>query len=115
MTFFRKNPLPIKKNSRTFAATEHAPFMDVVFYYLIAINVLTFAMYGLDKWKASRHWWRIPEWVLMTSAAVGGSIGAWVGMKCFHHKTMKPLFRYGVPLILLLQIAAVAYMIYLKQ
>lgn len=82
---------------------------EYLYYYLIAVNVLAFAMYGVDKLKARHHWWRIPEWVLIMVAVVGGSIGAFIGMKCFHHKTMKPLFRFGVPAILLLQIAAMAY------
>lgn len=82
---------------------------EYLYYYLIAVNVLAFAMYGVDKLKARRHWWRIPEWVLIMAAVVGGSVGAWGGMKCFRHKTIKPLFRFGVPAILLLQIAAMAY------
>lgn len=80
-----------------------------LYYYLIAVNILAFIMYGVDKLKARHHWWRIPEWVLLSIATAGGSIGAFIGMKCFHHKTIKPLFRFGVPTILLLQIATIAY------
>ncbi|MCQ2343436.1 MAG: DUF1294 domain-containing protein [Paludibacteraceae bacterium] len=86
-----------------------------LYYYLIVVNLMAFALYGIDKLKARHHWWRIPEWVLLTVAAIGGSIGAWVGMKCFHHKTLKPLFRFGVPVVLLLQIAVLAYKFFLSQ
>ncbi len=75
--------------------------------YLLAVNVLAFAAYGIDKRKAIRNAWRIPERTLLLLAVVGGSIGAILGMRFFHHKTRKPKFRIGLPLILVLQIAAV--------
>ncbi|MBQ9284897.1 MAG: DUF1294 domain-containing protein [Bacteroidaceae bacterium] len=72
--------------------------------YLIIINVVTFLVYGLDKWKAQHDRWRISESSLLTLAAIGGSIGAWTGMKVWHHKTLHRKFTIGVPAILLLQI-----------
>lgn len=77
---------------------------------LIILNVLTFFVYGIDKWKAKRHWWRIPEWVLLGLAFVGGSVGALLGMKIWHHKTLHLKFKYGVPMILLMQIALLVYL-----
>ena len=74
---------------------------------LILINVVTFFVYGIDKWKARHNRWRIPEAVLLGLAAAGGSIGAWLGMKVWHHKTMHRKFQFGVPLILAAQIALV--------
>ena len=73
----------------------------MLIYYLLAINVLTFIVYGVDKWKARRGRWRVPEVTLLVLAAAGGSVGAWVAMQLFRHKTQKKKFRYGVPFILL--------------
>ena len=73
--------------------------------YLIIINVVTFFMYGIDKWKAKHAKWRVPEAVLLVLAVVGGSIGAWLGMQVWHHKTLHKKFRYGIPLIIILHVA----------
>ena len=81
----------------------------VVIFYLLAINILTFLLYGIDKWKAKRARWRIPESVLLGLAAVGGSIGAWLGMRVWHHKTQHKKFRYGVPAILVAQIVLLVW------
>ena len=68
--------------------------------YLIMINVITFALYGLDKWRAMTRQWRVREKKLIILALIGGSIGAMIGMTVFHHKTRKWYFRLGIPLIL---------------
>lgn len=78
--------------------------------YLLAINAVTFIVYGIDKYKAKKAKWRIPEATLLLLAVLGGSVGAWVGMKVWHHKTMHKKFKYGIPVILLIQIALIAYM-----
>ena len=80
---------------------------QLILIYLIAINVVTFFLYGIDKWKAKRSKWRISEATLLGLAVIGGSIGAWMGMKVWHHKTMHKKFKYGLPLILIVQIAIV--------
>ena len=79
-------------------------------YYLLAINVVTFIVYGIDKYKAKKAKWRIPEATLLLLAVLGGSIGAWMGMKVWHHKTMHKKFKYGIPAILLIQIALMTYL-----
>ena len=84
--------------------------MNVIGYVFIFLNVITFFVYGLDKLKAVQRWWRIPEVVLLGLAAAGGSVGAYLGMLVFRHKTRKPLFRFGVPVILLAQVLAVNYL-----
>ena len=84
--------------------------MNITLAYLLAINVAAFLVYGIDKLKAKHAKWRISEATLLLLAAVGGSIGAWMGMKVWHHKTLHMKFRYGVPIILLLQIALIAYL-----
>lgn len=78
--------------------------------YLLAINAVTFIVYGIDKYKAKKTKWRISEATLLLLAVLGGSVGAWVGMKVWHHKTMHKKFKYGIPVILLIQIALIAYM-----
>ena len=79
----------------------------IIVIYLIVINMVTFFIYGVDKWKAMRSKWRISEAMLLGLAVIGGSIGAWLGMKVWHHKTMHKKFKYGLPLILLAQIALI--------
>ena len=79
-------------------------------YYILAINTVAFIMYGIDKYKAKKAKWRISEATLLLLAVVGGSIGAWMGMKVWHHKTMHKKFKYGIPAILLIQVALMAYL-----
>ena len=73
--------------------------------YLAAINIVAFFLYGIDKWKARHDKWRITEARLLSVALLGGSLGAFLGMKVWHHKTQHPRFRYGLPLILILHLA----------
>ena len=82
----------------------------IIIYYLLAINAVAFFAYGIDKLKARKGWWRIPEATLLLLAIIGGSIGAWLGMKVWHHKTMHRKFQYGLPVILLLQLALAVYL-----
>ncbi len=103
--------------------------IQLILIYLVTINVATFFTYGIDKWKAAskrelsqtrlesaehkqfrsktkakKSLWRIRETALLGLAVLGGSIGAWLGMKVWHHKTMLKKFKYGIPLILIAQI-----------
>ena len=80
---------------------------NALLYYLIVINIVTFLVYGIDKWKAKQGSWRILEATLLILAVIGGSIGALLGMRVWHHKTMHKKFKYGLPLILLVQIALI--------
>ena len=72
--------------------------------YLIVINMLTFCVYGIDKRKAIRKQWRVPERTLLFLAVIGGSIGALAGMQVFRHKTRHLKFKLGVPGILGVQV-----------
>ena len=72
--------------------------------YLILVNAIAFLLMLIDKQKAKKKKWRIPEATLMGSAAIGGSIGALAGMYTFRHKTKHPKFTIGVPVILVLQL-----------
>ena len=82
---------------------------SILLFFIIGINVITFMVYGIDKLKAKKEKWRIPEATLLLLAIVGGSIGAWCGMKVWHHKTMHKKFKYGVPMILMIQIGLCLY------
>ncbi len=83
--------------------------LAMLIYYLITINVLTFIVYGVDKWKARRGRLRVPEATLLGLTALGGSVGAWLAMQLFRHKTQKKKFRYGVPAIFVLQLVALLF------
>lgn len=87
-------------------------YLQTAFYYLIIINVVTFFMYGIDKLKAKKSKWRIPEATLLLMAMIGGSIGAWLGMKAWHHKTLHKKFRYGVPVIIFAQLALIVFLVF---
>ena len=84
--------------------------LKYVLYYLAAINLVTFLVYGIDKLRAKRGAWRIPEKTLFLLPILGGSVGAIAGMKVFHHKTKHWYFKYGLPLILLAQVALVVWL-----
>lgn len=88
--------------------------LHIVLFYLVIINVVTFFMYGIDKWKAKKSKWRIRETALLGLAVLGGSIGAWLGMKVWHHKTQHKKFKYGVPAIIIIQLALIVYFIISK-
>lgn len=79
--------------------------LRLILYYLLAVNLLTFFLYGLDKHKARHDRWRIPEATLLFLAFLGGSPAALLAMYLFRHKTRHNKFRYGVPLILFLHFA----------
>ena len=85
--------------------------MKYFWYYLIFINLFAFCTYGIDKWKAKKGAWRVPEKTLLILALIGGSAGAWFGMQIFRHKTKHRKFTVGIPLILLLQILLVTFRI----
>ena len=115
-------------------------YLHIALIYLVAINIVTFFMYGIDKWrstsgrllptgrkKAKNSKWRIRETALLGLAVLGGSIGAWLGMKVWRHKTQHKggnrdidnivggyQFKYGVPAIIIVQLALIVYFIISK-
>ena len=88
--------------------------MRYLLIYLLVINIAAFLMMGIDKRKAVKERWRISEKALFTAAFMGGSIGAMLGMKAFHHKTLHKKFTIGMPAVLILQLALAAAYVYLK-
>jgi len=83
---------------------EGAEMVYVIVGYLVVINVIAFIVYGIDKRKAKKHLWRIPEATLIGLALIGGSVGAFLGMRFFHHKTKHIKFYVGVPAIFMIEI-----------
>lgn len=79
---------------------------------LLLVNVVTFFTYGIDKYKAKKGKWRISEATLLLMAFLGGSIGAGLGMKAFHHKTMHKKFYIVVPTFIILQLAFAVWLAY---
>ena len=84
----------------------------IIIGVILAINIIAFFMYGLDKSKAKRGAWRIPEATLLGIAFFGGALGAFLGMKVFRHKTKHVQFFIGGPVMLVLQIALAAFLVY---
>ena len=79
--------------------------------YLLAINIIGFFAMGIDKYKAKKGYWRIPESTLMTICLIGGGIGTIAGMYTFRHKTKKLKFSVGMPTILIAEILLFVYFI----
>ena len=99
--------------------------LHIALIYLATINVVTFFVYGIDKaaskrgqgktehkGKSKHSYWRISEAKLLGLAVFGGSIGAWLGMKAWHHKTLHKKFRYGKPFIFIVQVALAVWIYY---
>ena len=78
----------------------------------LLLNLVSFLLFGLDKWKAMHGRWRIPESTLLLSAALGGSTGAFLGMTMFHHKTRKAKFYLGVPALWIIQVILLWYLMH---
>ena len=84
---------------------------NLLLLWLAGVNVTGFFLMGLDKWKAKRGAWRIPEKTLFTAALLGGTPGVIAGMQTFHHKTRHGKFKYGLPVLLALQMTAAAWLL----
>lgn len=81
--------------------------LELLIVYVVAVNAVAFVVYGVDKYKVQKAKWRIRESTLLLLAVIGGSAGAWLGLKIWRHKTRHAKFRYGVPAILLIQLTGV--------
>ena len=80
---------------------------------LLAVNLFSFILMGIDKRRAVRDRWRIPERVLLLACVPFSALGGLMGMNVFHHKTKKPKFSFGVPVLLIIQCLAAGYLLYL--
>ena len=86
--------------------------LQIIIYALFALNLITFIIYGIDKFKAKKAKWRIPESTLLLLAVFGGSIGAWLGLQVWRHKTQHKKFYIGIPVIIVVQIALSIYLLF---
>ena len=84
-----------------------------IIIYLIAVNIIGFLAMGLDKWKAKRGSWRIPENTLFMFTILGGGIGTIAGIYVFRHKTQKKKFTIGMPVIFILEVILIIYLLYI--
>lgn len=80
----------------------------MLLYYLCVINIITLGVFAWDKYAATKGMWRVREATLFALSIAGGSLGAWIAMYTCRHKTRKPAFFIGVPVILFLQMAGLA-------
>ena len=89
--------------------------MRVIALYLTAVNIIGFALFGMDKQRAVRHAWRIKESTLFITAIIGGSVGCIIGMQVFRHKTKHMKFVIGMPMVLIMQMAAVGIVMAMRM
>ena len=85
----------------------------ILLSYLLFMNVYAFIIIGWDKHKAKKNKWRIPEKKLFITAFIGGGLGIYLGMQVFRHKTQHPTFKYGIPLLIIFDVAIVLGIFYL--
>ena len=85
--------------------------LKYIIIYLSAMSLLTFILFGADKHKARAHKWRIPEKTLLGLSLLGGFAGGFLGMEFFRHKTKHWYFKYGFPIITIIEFIAVVYVI----
>lgn len=83
--------------------------MKYLYIWLIIINIITFAVFGIDKKKAIDGKFRISESALFLLSILGGSLGGFIAMHTFHHKTKKWYFKFGIPLILISQVLLIIF------
>ncbi|MDO4965687.1 MAG: DUF1294 domain-containing protein [Lachnospiraceae bacterium] len=88
--------------------------LRLIALYLVAINLAGFLAFFIDKSRSIRAKWRIPESTLLSFAFFGGGVGCFLGMRIFHHKTLKPKFYIGIPAIIVFHILLVLFLIYLS-
>ena len=86
--------------------------MKYLYIWLIIINIITFAVFGIDKKKAIDGKFRVSELTLFVLSLLGGSLGGLIAMHTFHHKTRKWYFKFGIPLILMAWIALISWFVY---
>lgn len=84
--------------------------MESIFIWMIGINALSFFLFGLDKYRAKKKRWRIPEITLFALSLLGGSLGSFLGMQFFRHKTKKLKFQIGIPLCFLLNVLIICFL-----
>lgn len=85
--------------------------MKQILVYILVVNVITFMLFAIDKWKAKRNRWRIPEKMLLGFSFFGGAIGGLIGMRLCHHKTQKKRFSLGIPMMIVLHFLVIIWLL----
>lgn len=85
--------------------------MDLLLQYFITINIITFMLFAIDKWKAKKNRWRIRESVLLGASFIGGAMGGLLSMRVCRHKTQKKRFSIGIPMMLVLHLLIVVFIL----
>ena len=85
--------------------------MKQILVYILVVNVITFMLFAIDKWKAKRNRWRIPEKMLLGFSFFGGAIGGLIGMRLCHHKTQKKRFSFGIPMMIVLHFLVIIWLL----
>lgn len=88
--------------------------IQIILIYLGAVNLGGFLAFGIDKTRSARAKWRIPEATLFSFALLGGGVGCFLGMRVFHHKTLKPAFYIGIPAIIIAEIFIILFILFLS-
>jgi len=89
--------------------------ITAILIYIAVISLITYLCFGIDKWKARNQRWRIKESTLIGLCIIGGSLGGLIGIYLFHHKTKKPLFSIGIPIIVIAQTAIIIRIIHMNS
>lgn len=89
--------------------------MELLGIYLLIINALSFLFMSVDKHRAKKNLWRIPERTLLLLAAIGGSFGSLLGMRLVRHKTRKPAFSIGIPILFAIQVILLFFSLILSN
>lgn len=108
--FFKKQKR--NQHGKQLTKDEEMVVVSILICYVFVTNLFGFFLMGLDKYKSRKKLWRIPEATLFLVALIGGSIGSFLGMYFFHHKTRHWYFVYGMPLILICQIILIIFLIF---
>lgn len=86
-------------------------YLRLLLIYIGIINIIGFVSMGFDKYKAKHNMWRTPENTLLLIAFLLGSVGSFLGMKVFKHKTLHPQFKYGIPIMFVLNIVCIYFIV----
>ncbi len=88
-------------------------YLKYLLIYLLIINIIGFLSMGIDKFKAKHGMWRTPENTLLLISLLMGSVGSYLGMRLFRHKTLHPQFKYGIPVLFVVNVVCI-YLIVTK-
>lgn len=86
-------------------------YLKYLLLYLLIVNIIGFLSMGFDKFKAKHNMWRTPENTLLLIPLLGGSVGSYLGMRIFRHKTLHPQFKYGIPVLFVINVICIYFIV----